>query len=174
MTVWLGRVEIGGLHDQAGFARGLCAGLGHLRGIEREHGGHGALRPPERPAAWRAPRAFTARTASAKESVPATTCADHSPSEWPAASAGSTPCSASTRAAATLTVMMAGCVFSVSRRSSSGPSKQSCESGKPSAASASAKVCSGNGKSLGKLAAHANGLRTLPRKEKSNLCGHFR
>ena len=32
----------------------------------------------------------------------------------------------------------------------------------------------GDRKTLGKLAAHANGLRTLPRKEKSNFCGHFR
>ena len=32
---------------------------------------------------------------------------------------------------------------------------------------------SGYGKSFGKLAAHANGLRTLPRKEKSNLVWTF-
>ena len=36
------------------------------------------------------------------------------------------------------------------------------------------KGLSGDGKSFGELAAHANGLRTLPRKEKSNLVGHFR
>jgi hypothetical protein len=35
------------------------------------------------------------------------------------------------------------------------------------------KGCSGYWKSLGKLPAHANGLRTLPRKEESNFCGHF-
>ena len=117
-----------------------------------------------------APRAFTARTASAKESVPAMTCADHSPSEWPAASAGATPCSARTRAAATLTVMMAGCVFSVSRRSSSGPSKHSLRKRKAERRVGLGKGFGGYGKSLGKLAAHANGLRTLPRKEKSDLC----
>jgi len=50
-----------------------------------------------------------------------------------------------TAAAATLTAMMAGCVFSVRRRVSSGPSKQSFESGNPSAASASAKVSAATG-----------------------------
>ena len=97
------------------------------RAKNRRHGplagGHRLLhRPPAR---------LHRRTASAKLSVPAATCADHSPSECPAAMAGCTPCSASTRQAATLTVMMAGWVFSVSRKSSSGPSKHSFEIANP-------------------------------------------
>ncbi len=37
------RVEICRLNGQAGFARGLLACLGDLRGIEREDGGHGSF-----------------------------------------------------------------------------------------------------------------------------------
>jgi hypothetical protein len=99
----------------------------------------------------------------------AATCADHSPSEWPAASAGSTPCSASTRAAATLTVMMAGCVFSVRRRVFFRPFETELRKREAERRVGLGKGFGGNGKSLGELAAHANGLRTLPRKEKSNF-----
>ena len=119
------------------------------------------------------PRAFTDRTASAKLNVPAATCADHSPSECPAANAGSIPCSASTRAAATLTVKIAGCVFSVSRRSSSGPSKQSLESAKSERLIGLGKRLGSNRKSLGQLAAHANRLRTLARKQKTQFFVSF-
>ncbi len=38
----------------------------------------------------------------------------------------------------------------------------------------SSKGLGGDGKVVGKLAAHAYGLRTLPRKEKGNFGGHFR
>ena len=92
------------------------------------------------------PRAFTARTASGKVSVRAATCADHSPSECPAARAGVIPCSASTRQTATLTVRMAGWVFSVRRSSSSGPSRKMRLRGNPRASSASANVVAATGK----------------------------
>jgi len=69
---------------------------------------------------------------------------------------------------------MAGWVFSVSLSSSSGPSKISRESGKPRASSASAKVWGGDEEFIGEFAAHAYGLRTLPRKEKSQFFLHFR
>src|SRR6266566_4051435 len=87
------------------------------------------------------PRLRTVRTASAKPIVPAATCAEYSPRLCPATNAGCLiPFSCSTRQAATETVRMAGCVFSVRRSWSSGPSKQNCESLVPSASSASSKV----------------------------------
>ena len=116
-----------------------------------------------------APRAFTARNPSAKESVPAMTCALHSPREWPAASAGSTPCAASTRAAATLTAIMAGCVFSVRRKSSSGPSKHSFDSGKPRAASASAKVSAATGNRSARSRPMPTACEPCPGKRKAIL-----
>ncbi len=87
------------------------------------------------------PRSRTRRTASANGSAPAATLAEYSPSECPAAKAP--PSSRSGKRArrsskaATEWVRMAGCVLAVSFSSSSGPSKQSRESAKPSAASAS-------------------------------------
>src|SRR5262245_22028973 len=69
------------------------------------------------------PRRRTIRTASAKASAPATTRAEYSPRLWPAARAGTRPCSAHAAAAATLAVRTAGCVFAVRPRSASGPSK---------------------------------------------------
>src|SRR5262249_45822106 len=79
--------------------------------------------------------------ASAKDKTPAATSAEYSPSECPATKLGVTPFSASTRCAAIETVKIAGCVNSVSLSCSSGPSKQSFESEKPRASSASSKVC---------------------------------
>ena len=87
------------------------------------------------------PRLRTVRTASAKFSVPAATWAEYSPRLCPATHAGFTPCSARTRQVATETVRIDGCVISVCRNSSSGPSKHKRESDIPSAASASSNVC---------------------------------
>src|ERR1039458_5589835 len=115
------------------------------------------------------PRDLTARTASAKLNVPAATWADHSPSECPAARAGSTPCAASTRQAATLTVRMAGWVFSVRRRSSSGPSKINFEIGKPSASSASAKVWAAMGKRSARSRPMPTACEPCPGKRKAIL-----
>src|SRR5580658_8872552 len=56
------------------------------------------------------------------------------------------PCFSMARYAATETVRMAGCVFSVSLSSSSGPSKQSFDKGKSSALSASANTALDSGK----------------------------
>ena len=84
------------------------------------------------------PRRRTRRTASAKPSAPPTTSAEYSPRLWPAARSGVTPRSARAAAAATLAVSTAGWVLAVRASSSAGPSKQRRESGKPSAASASA------------------------------------
>src|SRR5208337_4358532 len=86
------------------------------------------------------PRLRTVRTASAKASVPAATCAEYSPRLCPATESGFRPFSCNTRHAATEAVRMAGCVISVSFSLSSGPSKQTCESLQPSASSASSKV----------------------------------
>src|SRR5215470_19992604 len=87
-----------------------------------------------------APRLRTSRTASANLSEPAQTSAEYSPRLCPATKSGSSPLSASTRAAATETVRIAGCVLAVSFRSSSVPSKHSLETEKPSALSASSKT----------------------------------
>ena len=86
------------------------------------------------------PRRFTVRSASAKDSVPAATCAEYSPRLWPAANAGAIPRETTSLATAVLMARIAGCVFSVSISRSSGPSKQSVLRGSPSASSASAKV----------------------------------
>ncbi len=83
------------------------------------------------------PRRRTTRTASAKDRAPATTSAEYSPRLWPAAIAGARPRSASTAAAATLAVRIAGCVFAVSWSSVSGPSKQSRARSNPRASLAS-------------------------------------
>jgi hypothetical protein len=68
--------------------------------------------------------------------------------------------------------MMAGCVFSVRRRVFFRPLETELRKRKSERRVGLGKGFGGYGKSLGKLAAHANGLRTLPRKEKSNSCGH--
>src|SRR5215472_301850 len=87
-----------------------------------------------------APRLRTNRTASVNLSEPAQTSAEYSPRLCPATKSGSNPFSASTRAAATETVRIAGCVLAVSFSSSSVPSKHSLEMEKPSAWSASSKT----------------------------------
>ena len=99
-----------------------------------------APRPTGTASCMNRPRRRTIRTASAKSNVPAHTCAEYSPRLWPATNAGSNPRDASSRLAATLTVRMAGCVFSVRRSWSSGPSKIRRLSGSPSASSASSNV----------------------------------
>ncbi len=87
------------------------------------------------------PRDRRTRTASRKGSAPAATSAEYSPRECPAAQAGRTPVSAArTRKAATLTVKIAGCVFSVIRSSSSVPRKQRAAMSRDSASDASSKV----------------------------------
>src|SRR5215467_341483 len=86
------------------------------------------------------PRFRTSRTASANFNEPAQTNAEYSPRLWPATKSGSRPFSAKTRAAATETVKIAGCVLAVSFSSSSVPSKHSLEIEKPSATSASSKT----------------------------------
>src|SRR5215467_1341517 len=86
------------------------------------------------------PRLRTSRTASANFSEPAQTSAEYSPRLCPATKSGCNPFSASTRAAATETVRIAGCVLAVSFSSSSEPSKHSLETEKPSALSASSKT----------------------------------
>ncbi len=86
------------------------------------------------------PRLRTTRTASRKRSAPATTSAEYSPRLCPAARLGVRPRSAQTRAAATLAVSTAGCVFAVSARSLSGPSNASFARSMPSASFASSKT----------------------------------
>ena len=87
------------------------------------------------------PRLRTVRTASAKLIVPAETCAEYSPRLCPATKLGFKPFSFRTRQAATEVVRIAGCVISVRRSCSSGPSKHNRESLIPSASSASSNVC---------------------------------
>src|SRR5580658_5282281 len=79
------------------------------------------------------------------------------------------PCSASTRQAATLTVRMAGCVFSVSFRSSSGPSKMILERSKPRASSASAKVCAAMRKRSARSRPMPTDCEPWPGKRKASL-----
>src|SRR5690242_17314702 len=86
------------------------------------------------------PRLRTNRTASPNFSEPAQTSAEYSPRLCPATKSASKPFSAKTRAAATETVKIAGCVLAVSFSSSSVPSKHSLEIEKPSALSASSKT----------------------------------
>ncbi len=115
------------------------------------------------------PRRRTVRRASAKDSVPAATCAEYSPRLWPAAKAARIPRDSTRRHAATLAARIAGWVFSVSSSCSSGPSKHSRLNDSPSAASASSNVCAADGKRVGQRLAHADFLRALPRK---NECNH--
>src|SRR6266849_577020 len=86
------------------------------------------------------PRFRTSCTASANFSAPAATSAEYSPRLCPATKSGARPFSASTRYTATEQVKIAGCVFAVSLRSSSVPSKHILEIEKPSALSASLKT----------------------------------
>ncbi len=127
------------------------------------------LRRPERLPACNCPRRRASFTASENSSAPAATSAEYSPRLCPATKSGVMPCFSSARYAATETVRIAGCVFSVSLRSSSGPSKQSFEIGKPSAASASSKTACDSGKLRVEVAAHAGILRGLAGKEESEL-----
>src|SRR5205085_10251039 len=83
----------------------------------------------------------TLGTALLKESAPAATSAEYSPRLCPATKSGrGKPSASAALSAATETVRIAGCVFSVNCNSSAGPSKQSLESAKPSASSASSKT----------------------------------
>src|SRR5690606_17855867 len=86
------------------------------------------------------PRMRTVRSPSAKLLAPETTSAAYSPSEWPAAAAGSRPFSIKSRATATLVARSAGCVLTVRVSSSSGPSKHNVERGNPRTRSASSNV----------------------------------
>src|SRR5207244_335593 len=88
-------------------------------------------------ACMNSPRRRTTRTASASDSVPATTSAEYSPRLWPAASAGFIPRSAQAAAAAALAVSTAGCVLAVSASSVSGPSNITRRRSMPSASLAS-------------------------------------
>ena len=67
--------------------------------------------PPARPPACTRPRRRTVVRASAKDNVPAATCAAYSPRLWPAANDACTPRDATSRQAATLTARIAGCVY---------------------------------------------------------------
>ena len=138
ITTWPGQFRFAGLTTSP--SRRLRARLRHRRRVEAQDRRHRALpdrhgllhvaaAPPHHPHARRRRR-----------SCPAHTCAEYSPRLWPATNAGSKPRDASSRHAATLTVRIAGCVFSVSRSWSSGPSKHRRLSGSPSASSASANV----------------------------------
>src|SRR5216683_6664579 len=86
------------------------------------------------------PRLRTSCTASANFSPPAATSAEYSPRLCPATKSGVRPFSASTRDTAMEQVKIAGCVFAVSLRSSSVPSKHIFEIEKPSDLSASSKT----------------------------------
>ena len=87
------------------------------------------------------PRAFTSTAASSTGSAPAATSAVYSPRLWPATKAGASATRSSiARSSAMLVTSTAGCWISVRRSSSSGPSKQSRESGKPRASSAASKT----------------------------------
>ena len=77
------------------------------------------------------PRLRTSRSASSNSIAPAQTSAEYSPRLWPATKSGSTPLARSTARVATDVARMAAWVFSVCRSASAGPSKQSCERGKP-------------------------------------------
>jgi hypothetical protein len=78
--------------------------------------------------------------------VPAATRAEYSPRLWPATKSGPTPRARRGRSAARLVARIAGWVLAVSFSSSSGPSKQRREIGKPRASSASANAARLSGK----------------------------
>ena len=117
------------------------------------------------------PRRRTVRRASAKDSVPAATCAAYSPRLWPAANDARSPRDSTSRQAATLTARIAGCVFSVSWRRSAGPSKHSALSDSPSAASASANVSRQMSNREARRLPHADLLRTLTGKDERDHDG---
>ena len=90
-------------------------------------------RPAQLPACSGHARALFAPRQQA-DNAPAATSAEYSPKLCPATNAGaSIPSASIARNAATETVRIAGCVFSVNCKSSAGPSKQSREIGKAQA-----------------------------------------
>src|SRR5467141_206330 len=91
------------------------------------------------------PRLRTNCTASENFSAPTATSAEYSPKLWPATKSGCMPFSARTLCTATEQVRIAGCVLAVCLRSSSVPTKHSCEIEKPSALSASSKTARAEG-----------------------------
>src|ERR1700688_880586 len=93
---------------------------------------------------WRR-RLRPSRTAPPNFSERAATSAEYSPRLWPATKSGASPFSSSTRYVAIEQVKIAGCVFAVSFRSSSEPSKHIFEMENPSALSASSKTALADG-----------------------------
>ncbi len=84
------------------------------------------------------------------------------------------PRSESTTAAATLAVRMAGWVFAVSPSSSSGPSKQSFESRKPSASSARLQTAAAAGEDSAKARPMPTACEPCPGKRKAIFIGYQR
>ena len=117
------------------------------------------------------PRRRTNRTASAKESAPATTRAEYSPRLWPAARAGVMPRSASAAAAATLAVRTAGWVVAVRASASSGPSKHSAEREYSERGVRLRPHRGGGGRRGGEILAHADGLRALTGEQEDRAHG---
>ena len=166
------RVEIGGLHGQAGFARGLRAGLGHLRGIERKHGCHGSLPRRNRllhgaPASLHgAHRIGKGERAGNDVRRPLAQRMPGGQRRRNAVLGENARCRHAHRHNGRLRVFGQAQIFF--RPFETEPRKREAER-----RIGLGKGLSGNGKSLGELAAHAYGLRTLPRKEKGDLVGHF-
>ena len=138
------RVDVGGRHHLA--LRRLAAGLLDGGQVEAQDRRHGALAHRHRllhvlAAAAHGGDGVGERQRARRRPAPSTR-----PGCGPATRRGRTPRAASGRSAAMLVARIAGWVFAVSWRSSSGPSKQSCESGKPSASSASSKTARLSGK----------------------------
>ena len=81
-------VEVRRRDHLAALDAGRLTGLADDRRIEPEHGRHRAV-PTGTASCMYRPLRRTVRRASAKDSVPAATCAEYSPRLWPAANDGS-------------------------------------------------------------------------------------
>ena len=119
--------------------------------------------------AW--PRRRSKSAVSATEKAFAAARALYSPSECPATTAALSlsampPSACSTRSTASEVAISAGCAFSVRVSSSSGPSNMSLESFCFRISSTSSNTSRAARKGRGQIAAHADGLAALSRKNK--------
>ena len=121
------------------------------------------------------PRARTRATASAKDSAPAATLAEYSPSECPAANAAPSSFSGErarrSASAAIECVRIAGWVLAVSFSSSSGPSKHSLESGNPRTRSASSKTARAAGETSQSALPMPTACEPWPGKSRARVMG---
>ena len=172
ITTWLGSLSLATV--QTSPSRGGIGDLLRQREVGAEQRRHRALRRPAPPAASPGRAASAAWRWSRDRTSPPRTSAEYSPRLWPATKLAaflrSTPPSlVSVRNTASEWAMIAGCAFSVSLSSSSGPSRISRNRFWPSASSTSSNTSRARPAGAGQRRAHADRLAALPGK---NKCAH--